>query len=105
MTKRQGWRRPPEGERQAVSIRRSMAPSGNGSARKRRTSRRHTNSSRKRWRKASSNSPTAPPSDRESGGNQQDQDLAVFLDPAGVVGGLPADLADGKSGQHQAGER
>src|SRR4051794_10368324 len=104
MTKRQGWLRPTEGERQAVSIRRSMAPSGNGSARKRRTSRRHTNSSRKCWRKVSSIPPFAPPSDLDSCGTHQDRDLAGLLDRAGDVAGLPADLADGKSRQHQAGE-
>src|SRR5947208_644289 len=104
MTKRQGWLRPTEGERQAVSIKRSMAPAGSGSQRKRRTSRRHTNSSRKCWRKVSSNSTMTSASDLEGRGNQQDQDLACLLERAEDVAGLPADLADGKSRQHQAGE-
>src|SRR6218665_3886188 len=56
MTKRQGWLRPTDGARHAVSIRRSSVPSGSGVVRKRLISRRHVKRSWRRARKASSKS-------------------------------------------------
>ena len=53
-TKRQGSLRPTDGARQAVAISRSTAPSGSGSVRKARTSRRHRNRSMRPSRTAGS---------------------------------------------------
>jgi hypothetical protein len=46
MTNRHGWLMPTDGDRQAISMSRSSAPSGSGSVRKCRTSRRQMKSSR-----------------------------------------------------------
>ena len=54
ITNRQGWLRPTEGDKQAMQMRRSSVCSGSGSGRKRRTSRRQVNNSRRRVRKPSS---------------------------------------------------
>jgi hypothetical protein len=54
VTNRQGWLRPTEGDKQAMRMRRSSVCGGSGSGRKRRTSRRQVNNSRRRVRKPSS---------------------------------------------------
>src|SRR5215470_16900305 len=98
VTKRHGWLRPTDGARQASAINRSTLPSGKGSDRNRRTSRRHANRSERRVRNASSkvggSAMRCPVTVLQARGSQQDQNFGDLLKRAKNISRLPADLSD-----------
>src|ERR1051326_978403 len=79
MMKRHGWLSPTDGERQAVSISRSIMPGASGSRRKRRTSRRQTNRSRRRRRNASSKAAASLPLTTSAGENRTRSRVHAFV--------------------------